>query len=51
MQEHYYLPQRCLNTIGTLKYTDNTTIREAHITPINTTKTIYSTMDYCMAAT
>lgn len=39
MQEHYYLPQRCLKTIGTLKYTDNTTIREAHITPINTTKT------------
>lgn len=39
MQEQYYLPQRCLKTIGTLKYTDNTTIREAHITPINTTKT------------
>lgn len=39
MQEHYYLPQRCLKTIGTLKYTDNTTLREAHITPINTTKT------------
>lgn len=49
MQEQYYLPQRCLKTIGTLKYTDNTTIREAHITPINTTKTF--TMDYCMAAT